>query len=182
MRMMQDTLSPGRQRGAALVVGLIFLSMLSLMAVAAYMVATQEERMAGNTRDRLRAFEAAEASLRDCESLLRPGAILPDFNGSNGMYQAPAFGSAQVYETVDWLDDSLVRSLPQVGGADAIPDVARQPRCIVERIGEIEVRRLSDERSGPMEVTVETIFRITATGYGTNVNTTVNLQTMFRRE
>jgi type IV pilus assembly protein PilX len=181
MRMMQDTLSPGRQRGAALVVGLIFLSMLSLMAVAAYMVATQEERMAGNTRDRLRAFEAAEASLRDCESLLRPGAPWPPVN-RDGMYDAPAFGSAQVYETVDWLDDSLVRSLPQVGGADAIPDVARQPRCIVERIGEIEVRRLADERSGPMEVTVETIFRITAMGYGTNINTTVNLQTMFRRE
>ena len=44
------------------------------------------------------------------------------------------------------------------------------------------VCRLADERSGPMEVTVETIFRITATGYGTNVNTTANLQTMFRRE
>jgi len=181
MRMMQDTLSPGRQRGAALVVGLIFLSMLSLMAVAAYMVATQEERMAGNTRDRLRAFEAAEASLRDCEALLRPGEPWPPVN-SDGMYEAAAFGSAQLYETVDWLDDSLVRSLPQVGGADAIPDVARQPRCIVERIGEIEVRRLADERSGPMEVTVETIFRITAMGYGTNVNTTANLQTMFRRQ
>ena len=53
------------QRGAVLVVGLIFLAMLSLMGVAAYSVATQEEKMAGNTRDKLRAFEAAEASLRD---------------------------------------------------------------------------------------------------------------------
>ena len=54
---------PGRQRGAALVVGLILLAMLSLMGVAAYMVAVQEERMSGNARDRIRAFEAAEASV-----------------------------------------------------------------------------------------------------------------------
>jgi len=182
MHKMPVTPAPGLQRGAALVVGLIFLSMLSLMGVAAYMVATQEERMAGNTRDRIRAFEAAEAALRDCESLLRPAATLPDFNGSGGMYEAPAFGSAQTYETVNWLTDASVRIIPQIGGADAIPGVARQPRCIVERIGEIEVRRLGDERSGPQEVALETIFRITAMGYGTNINTTVNLQTMFRRE
>jgi len=31
-------------------------------------------------------------------------------------------------------------------------------------------------------VTIETIYRITAMGYGTNPSTTVNLQTMFRRQ
>lgn len=184
MRAMRMNPNPDRQRGAALVVGLIFLAMLSLMGMAAYMVATQEERMAGNTRDRIRAFEAAETSLRDCESLLGGPAPLSDsvFNGSNGFYPAPAFGSAQVYETVDWLDDSAVRRLPQVSGADAIPDVALQPRCIIERVGEIEVRKLSDARSGPLEVTIETIYRITAMGYGINPSTAVNLQTMFRRQ
>ena len=181
MRVMPTTATAARQRGAALVVGLVFLAMLSLMGVAAYMVATQEERLAGNTRDRIRAFEAAEASLRDCESLLGGFGSLPNFDGSNGMYVAPAVGTAQVYETVDWRDDSAVRRIPQVGGADAIPDVAVQPRCIIERIGDIEVRRLSDARSGPQEVTIETIYRITAMGYGTNPGTTVNLQTMFRR-
>jgi type IV pilus assembly protein PilX len=181
MRMMQTDPHPGRQRGAALVVGLIFLAMLSLMGVAAYMVANQEERMSGNARDRIRAFEAAEASLRDCESLLGGLGTLPNFNGANGMHPAPAFGDPQVYETIDWKSGS-VRVIPQVGGADAIPDVAIQPRCIIERVGEIEVRRLSDARSGPIEVTIETIYRITSMGYGTNPSTTLNLQTMFRRQ
>ncbi len=175
MRMTRTNPLNGRQRGATLVVGLIFLAMLSLMGVAAYMVANQEERMAGNTRDRIRAFEAAEASLRDCEALLGGFGTLPNFNGTNGMYAAPAFGEPQVYETIDWRNDS-VRVIPT-----AIPDVALQPRCIIERVGEIEVRRLSDARSGPLEVTIETVFRITAMGYGTNPSTTVDLQTMFRR-
>ena len=155
--------------------------MLSLMGVAAYMVANQEERMSGNTRDRIRAFEAAEASLRDCESLLGGFGTLPTFNGSNGMYEAPAFGDPQIYETINWLTGS-VRVIPQVGGAPAIPDVAIQPRCIIERIGEIERRDLSGARSMPQEVIIETIYRISSTGFGTNTSTTSNLQTMFRRQ
>ena len=182
MRMRRRSAGSLRQRGAALVVGLIFLAMLSMMGVAVYMVASQEERMSGNTRDRIRAFEAAEASLRDCESLLGgTGGALPTFNGNNGMHPAPAFGSAQVYETIDWLNGS-VRVIPQISGAPAIPEVAFQPRCIIERVGEIEVRRLDAARSGPQQVTIETIYRITAMGYGANPRTTVNLQTMFRRE
>ena len=43
--------------------------MLSLMGVAAYMVANQEERMAGNARDRIRALE-----LRDLLRLAEDGA------------------------------------------------------------------------------------------------------------
>lgn len=177
MRMRHTTLQPGRQRGAALAVGLIFLAMLSLMGAAVYMVANQEERMSGNTRDHIRAFEAAEASLRDCESLLGGSGTLPGFDGTGGMYQAPAFNQAQKYETVNWKDGASVRVIPT-----AIPDVALQPRCIVEQVEQLEVRRLSDARSGPLEVTIETIYRITAMGYGTNPSTAVNLQTMFRRQ
>ena len=181
MRIKRIDESPSRQRGAALVVGLIFLAMLSLMGVAAYMVANQEERMSGNTRDRIRAFEAAEASLRDCEALLGGFGTLPNFNGSNGMHEAPAFGDPQIYETINWKTGS-VRVIPQVGGAPAIPDVAVQPRCIIERIGEIERRDLSGARSMPQEVIIETIYRISSMGFGTNPTTTANLQTMFRRQ
>ncbi|HEU0199686.1 MAG TPA: PilX N-terminal domain-containing pilus assembly protein, partial [Burkholderiaceae bacterium] len=48
-----------QERGAALVVGLVMLALLTLMGATAYSVATQEERMAGNARDRIRAYEAA---------------------------------------------------------------------------------------------------------------------------
>lgn len=163
-----------QQKGAALVVGLIFLGALALMGVAAYAVAIQEERMSGDTRDRIRAFEAAEASLRDCESLLASFGPPPTFNGLNGMHEAAAPGMPQVFETIDWVTGS-VRELPT-----PVPNVARQPRCIVERIGEIEVQKLDAERSGPQQLAVETVYRITAMGFGLRAETTMNLQTTYR--
>ncbi len=166
-----------RQRGAALVVGLIFLAMLSLMGVAAYSVATQEERMSGNTRDRIRAFEAAEASLRDCESVLAPiGGGLPVFDGSNGMYTAPAPDLPQQYEMPLswWKTDANVRVIPT-----ALPDVSIQPRCIVEQVDDIEVR--SEVRVAGSLPTTLTVYRVTAVGFGINANTTATVQSMYVR-
>lgn len=164
-----------RQRGAVLVVGLIFLVMLSLLGVTAYSMATQEERMSGNTRERLRAFEGAEASLRDCESVLTSAGGLPVFNGSGGMYVAPAADQPQTYETIDWTTDANVRVMPAATG---INDVARQPRCIVERVGDIEVR---PEIGALRPRETLTVYRITAVGYGANAGTSAQVQTTYVR-
>jgi type IV pilus assembly protein PilX len=172
---MKPTAKASGQRGAVLVVGLIFLAMLSLMGVAAYSAATQEERMSGNTRDRIRAFEAAEASLRDCESVLAAvGGGLPAFDGTGGMYTAPAPDQLQVYETVDWKNAAQVRVIPT-----PLADVSIQPRCVVEQVIDIEV---------PPEVRVAgslptnlTVYRITAVGFGANANTSASVQSMYVR-
>lgn len=184
MRVTRIKPGAGRQRGVTLVVGLIFLSMLSLMGVAAYMVATQEERMSGNTRDRIRAFEAAEASLRDCEAWL--AASGPAFDGSDGSFGLPlkagkfdpkqAFKYAE-YSDSDWKTASKVRVIP---AAIAIPGVALQPRCIVQEIGQVEERCPDCEQSGPQPIVVLTVYQITARGYGVNESTRVDLQTIFR--
>jgi type IV pilus assembly protein PilX len=172
---MKPTAKASGQRGAVLVVGLIFLAMLSLMGVAAYSAATQEERMSGNTRDRIRAFEAAEASLRDCESVLAAvGGGLPAFDGTGGMYTAPAPDQLQAYETVDWKNAAQVRVIPT-----PLADVSIQPRCIVEQVIDIEV---------PPEVRVAgslptnlTVYRITAVGFGANASTSASVQSMYVR-
>lgn len=52
------------QRGATLVVGLVILLLLTLLGVQAMRSNTLQERMAGNTRDRNTAFQAAESALR----------------------------------------------------------------------------------------------------------------------
>lgn len=164
-----------RQRGAVLVVGLIFLAMLSLMGVAAYSVATQEERMSGNTRDRLRAFEAAEASLRDCESVLTSAGGLPAFDGTGGMYTAPAPHLPQQYEMsmTDWKDASKVRTIPT-----PLPDASIQPRCIVERVADIEVRPEVGELRARETLTV---YRATAVGFGVQPSTTAQVQSTYVR-
>lgn len=68
-RLPSNKIYPG-QRGAALVVGLIFLLVMTLIGVAAMRSTGLQERMAGNLRDRSLAFQAGEAALRAGEQWL----------------------------------------------------------------------------------------------------------------
>jgi len=165
------------QRGAVLVVGLIFLAMLTLMGVAAYSVATQEEKMAGNSRDRLRAFEAAETSLRDCEAVLGGLAGLPAFDGTGGMYTAPAVTAAPAFETIDWKSSSSTRVL-----AAAMADLSLQPRCIVEELLVLEAKPADGAVSGPQQRAEERVYRVSATGFGVSTSTTTLVQSTYRRQ
>lgn len=63
-----SALETNRQQGAALIVSLILLLVMTLIGVASMRGTTLEERMAGNMRDRSIAFEAGEAGLRESES------------------------------------------------------------------------------------------------------------------
>lgn len=166
-----------RQTGAALVVGLILLLVLTLLGVSAYLIASQQERMAGNTRDRIRAFEAAETALRDCESVLASAGGLPSFDGSvRGMYTAPPNAEPQIFDLVDWRDATKVRVLAQ-----PMPDVALPPRCIIEKIDSIPIRRDDGSLSGPIDFEFATVYRTTATGYGTRLSSEVRVQSTYHR-
>lgn len=93
---------PSRERGAALIVALLLLTIVSLLATSAWQLGMQEERMVGHQRDRGLAFEAAEAALRDGESdvlgVCASGhggcALRPDLiNGETGFGAAGAEGT-----------------------------------------------------------------------------------------
>jgi type IV pilus assembly protein PilX len=56
---------PSREGGAALVVGLILLMVLTILAVSGVMTSTLELRMVGNTQLQERAFQAAEVAVED---------------------------------------------------------------------------------------------------------------------
>lgn len=56
---------PTREGGAALVVGLILLMVLTILAVSGVMTSTLELRMVGNTQLQERAFQAAEVAVED---------------------------------------------------------------------------------------------------------------------
>ncbi len=170
-----------RQVGAVLIVGLIFLALLTLIGVTAFSVATQEERMAGNARDRLRAFEAAEAALRECESYLS-NPIPPVFsaNGATdpGMYSEPAPAAngapgSEKWETINWNTEPT----RQLSG---VPDVAEQPRCIAQRLTRVTSMNPSIRAELPQPAAYA--YQITGRGVGTNRNTVVLLQTSFIRD
>lgn len=59
--------SPSRQRGAALFVGLMLLILLALIGIAGMQTSTLQERMAGNYRTQVLAFQNAETEARRAE-------------------------------------------------------------------------------------------------------------------
>ena len=58
------------QRGAVLIVGLIFLVIMSIMGLTAMQNVTLQERMTGNTLDRFRAVQEAEIALLIAEEIV----------------------------------------------------------------------------------------------------------------
>lgn len=61
------------QRGAALIVALIMLIMVSLLAAAGYFMTTAEARAAASWSDRQRALFSAEGALKQAESAVKAG-------------------------------------------------------------------------------------------------------------
>lgn len=70
-----------RQRGAALVIGLILLLILTLLAVAGMNTATLELQMAGNEQYQQRAFEAAETAIEQAIETGTYNTNVPDVRG-----------------------------------------------------------------------------------------------------
>ena len=56
---------PRRQQGAALVIGLILLVVLTILAVSGVFTSTMELRMVRNTQSQEHAFQAAEVAIED---------------------------------------------------------------------------------------------------------------------
>lgn len=168
----------GRQEGAALVIGLIMMALLSLLGLTALGTSVMEERMAANARDRIRAFQAAEAALRLCEAAITSASVFDAAGGSGGMY-TPAVPPR--WETVVWDSDTAVRSY----AAGGIPLVDTQPRCIVERLA-AEINETpgaaESRRAGQPVESARTYrhYRVTARGVGMSDRTVVMLQSHVR--
>ena len=184
-----NTRPANRQHGVALITGLIFLVVLTLISVTAARMSSLEERMTGNMRDRSLAMQAAEMALRDAERDIRGGAGITRAPAISGLtnfnaactaglcYNGPA-GNAS---GTNWTT-TPVWSLPMVNNMTAAPSIAygtytgaignvvlsAQPRYIIEGI----------EKNG--SGTTVYYYRITVRAQGANANTVVWLQEVYR--
>jgi type IV pilus assembly protein PilX len=163
------------QTGSALIIALIMLLLMTLIGVTAMQTTVMQERMAGNTRDRQLAFEAAEASLRAAEQFLGTSAVVGPFNGTNGLFQPVASGAPR-WEIVDWNSAQVVSVPFSVVGAQ----LASDPAYIIEELAvatDPEGSLAADEAFSEIRN-----YRITTQGWGGSDAAIVRLQTVFRRQ
>lgn len=66
-----------KQKGAALVVGLVLMMVLTILAISTMRTATLELLMAGNAQYKERAFQLAETGLRDAARQIDNGTLKP---------------------------------------------------------------------------------------------------------
>lgn len=159
-----------RQAGAALMVALVVLLVMTVLGVTSLRTTTLQERMAGNVRDANLAFQAAEAALREGEALLQQP-TLPPFTGSNGLWlMQDDAGRVEFWNAHNWEANSLA--------ADAIPGTAGVPRYVIEELPSVPVEGGS-ERFGPLPDVG--FYRVTARGLGGSADAVSILQTTYRR-
>jgi type IV pilus assembly protein PilX len=170
-----------RESGVILIVVLVMLLAVMILGVSAFLTTSLGERIAGNSRDRQVAFQAAESALRDAEVMMgedTDGPFQPlrvnQFSAActNGYCRSST--AAPIWSGLseaDWVS-SKTWAYGAASGAAAIANVASQPRYVIEY----------QETVQPIEPGKPCIalFLITARAAGIGSTTNVMLQSVFR--
>lgn len=164
-----------RQQGTVLLVALIMLLVMTLLGLNSMRGTSLEERMAGNWRDQIIALQAAEAALREAETVISPGIALPTlwrFEPSN----CPEGQTCAVFEFSD--SDPITQNYLLSGDTDdveqwmdsattyggAIDGTADLPQYLVEHRGYL--RDHLGTGFGSTQETGRDMFQVTARGIG----------------
>lgn len=173
-----------KQAGVVLFVSLIFILMVTMLAVTSIQSTTVTERIAGNSRDKSLAFQATEAALRTAEGVLRgtPGAFTA--GGAGGRYlvtesSVPAVLTSAAQST--W-SKTTWENLTTVICSGCVNNqmVSNAPEYIIEQL---PANALSDSSLvlGKPNKKTSAVYRITASGTGMSGNSYVVLQSIYRK-
>ncbi|HEX2830876.1 MAG TPA: pilus assembly protein [Burkholderiales bacterium] len=190
--------SPSRERGAVLVVALLFLVVLTMLGVTAMTGTTFEERMAGNARDLALANQAAEAALREArDEILGIAKVARDVHMSvfgiaadpadkgscnnSGLCRAafhtrdPATIPPSLPPDVNWASDATTTEFGKFSNAPKLAGLSRQPRYTIELLC---INLTGGKNDGTLAETCR-LYRFTALGWGRNPNTQAMIQEVF---
>jgi type IV pilus assembly protein PilX len=174
MKNMQIAIIPARQRGAALLIGLIFLVVTTVIAVVAIGSTVLQERMTSGQRNDSLAQQGAESALRGAELALWNAYINSDGRDApSGTFAAEPLSSdahafreatswtagGAAYATIDY--DAIART----AGSGRLD---RDPRFIIERLpgtGCLEAH-CGGTGTGSGAVGMTDYFRVTARSTG----------------
>lgn len=95
----------GRQQGAALIIALVLLVIMTLLGLSSMRTVSLEEKMSGHTYDRSISFQATEAALREAEAWVAANKPTP---AAGAACTASGVCGRQTSGDVDmWLDESI---------------------------------------------------------------------------
>jgi len=184
------------QRGAALIIALLLLLVMTVLGITSIQSSTVQTRMAANSDDRNRALQAAEHSLRAALGVLHGksgigvGALETTFNGTT---------TPGLYTSLKEVSNKCTRSSPWQGGntwdntnsqeATSIktsvqPNLQNDPRYMIALDNVFDpnnacyfdttMEGFADSVGN--DPPVAALFTITALGYGAQPNTRARLQ------
>ena len=166
-----------RQRGAVLLISLVFLLLLTVIGLSAIQSSTLQERMAGNANDINTAFQAAEAGIREAEAVLQQ-ASLPNFDGSGGRFLVctnPDSTAASC--TVPAWNDTASNGWAALSGIDG---VARQPQYYIQKY--VSVYDPLGDLSSDTPPKILDIYKVVSRGFGLSDKSLTALETTYRRD
>jgi len=155
------TLPSKKQSGVVLVISLVMLLLLTLIGLTGMQTTTLEEKMAGNSKDRNIAFQAAESTLAVAEAFILANASPTTTTSLACLNTVPAVDSCYFNNTA-WLNSNSAVTPTGFGNNFNLPE---DPRYIIKKI------------SG----TAPPVFVITVRAVGSQPGTEVILQEYFTK-
>lgn len=153
-----------KERGAALIIGLIFLVIMSIMGLTSLQNVTIQERISGNTFDKYRAYQAAEIALASVEQAMQENKF-SDYILFVTTDATLALTDTYILNSANWVcDDTTVAIKTRCVETliDVIPNISNRPRVKIEYIdvGRDEFRITVWARgNGQADVYIQSIYQ-----------------------
>ena len=166
-----------RERGSVLIVGLVFLLIMTMLTLTNIAGTSLQEHMAGNTRDRALSFSVTEVALRDGEDKALNTGATAFTAGTAGYYEStsnPAPASTEDWDTarIDPVGDPVKITVP-ISASDT-QSIAADRR--IEKQPSLSGPALDMPASFDIEV-----FKVAAQSGGPSGTANVILETTYRR-
>ena len=164
------------QNGAALIVCLMMLVVMTILGISAVTTTIMEEKMAGNIRNKHLSFQASEAALRVAEQVVSGLAADTVFTGANGNYPGSVYGDTN-YPIWEWEGTPAI-NWQTIGTATG---AVQSPEYIIEQFGS-SYRDADCALVAPLPPGCELpMFRVTARGWGLNTNAFSMIQSTYKQ-
>lgn len=171
-----------RQRGASLIIGLLFLIVLTLLGVTSMSKAVMEEKVAHNQRDTAVAMESAESGLRDIETWLDSQSGKPRTVTQGGTYvrDSGAYpGQTVNTQSSAWWQNNGAQYGTLTTNITPLPNVASQPLIVTREVAwSPDTLNVATNYGEPPGVAY---YEVSAQGAGQNAATRVILQSVYAK-